>query len=290
MSDFIIITDCTADLPHKSYEELDVETVPMDFCVDGESYKHYSDSRQMSCKDFYQKIREGRKITTTQVNTFEYESIFESFLKNDKNVLYLCFSSGLSGTYHVASMVADDLQKKYPEKRVVVIDTLCASIGEGLLVYYAAVMRKEGKSLDEVIDWVEKNKLNVSHWFVVDDLEHLKQGGRITSLQANLGAVLNLKPIISLNLQGKLEPVSRQRGSKKALEELVNCFKKYGKNIQDQVVIVGHADNLEFAEKLSDLLTPLVKKVIVSDIGPVIGTHVGIGMFALAFFGTRAFK
>lgn len=287
MGDFIIVTDCTADLPHGVYKDLDVETVPMDFCIDGKFYKHYSDSRQMSYKDFYQKIREGRKITTAQVNTFEYESIFESFLRAGENVLYLCFSSGLSGTYHVASLVANDLQKKYPEKRVVVIDTLCASIGEGLLVYYAAIMRKEGKSLDEVIDWVEKNKLNVSHWFVVDDLEHLKQGGRITSLQANLGTVLNLKPIISLNIQGKLDPVSRQRGSKRALEELVNCLKRYGDNIQNQTVIVGHADNLEFAEKLSDLLMPLVEKVVVSEIGPVIGTHVGSGMFALAFLGCR---
>ena len=289
MNDYVIVTDSTADLTDDLYKKLGIEVVPMEFFIEGESYKHYADAREMGLRTFYQKIKEGKKVTTTQVNSYIYESVFTPILESGKDVLYLCFSSGLSGTYQVSKLVSESMMKKFPGRRVVSIDTLCASVGEGLLVYNAAMLKDKGLKFDELINWIEKNKLNVAHWFVVNDLEHLKQGGRINSIQASIGTVLNLKPLISLDFDGRLVPISKQRGLKKVLEEFIRRLKNEGVNLEDQTIIVGHADNLEFAVSVSDQVKKLnlVNDVIISEIGPVIGAHVGCGMVALTFMGKR---
>lgn len=289
MNEFVIVTDSTADLPFSLYQEYDIKVIPMRFCVDNETREYCGDLCQTDFKAFYSDLKKGCRVTTTQINSYAYESVFTSILNSGKDILYLCFSSGLSGTYQVSKNVAGELREKFPERRIIIVDTLCASIGEGLLVYYASKMKNSGKSLDEVVSFVEENKLNVAHWFVVDDLEHLKQGGRINTLQANLGTVLNVKPIISLDYDGKLVSVSRQRGTKRALDELMKRFQKDGAEFKKQTVMVGHADNYDCAEDLAVMLRnqSLVENVVISDIGPIIGAHVGRGMIALAFMGKR---
>lgn len=288
MENYVILTDSTADLPYDVYCNLEIEVVPMEYIMDENVYTHYADAREMNATEFYGKIRQGKKSSTSQINAYTYETIFRKILEEGKDILYIAFTSGLSGTYHASTLVAEKMQKQFTERKIVIIDSLCASIGEGMLVYHAAMKKKQGITLDELAVWVEENKLNICHWFIVDDLDHLKQGGRISAVQAALGTALNLKPMLSVDAEGKLICVSKIRGSKKVMSAFLNkiadsCVPK------DQTVIIGHADNESGAKLLQKQLKEmkLAKEIIISDIGPVIGTHVGAGMMGLVFMGKR---
>lgn len=185
-----------------------------------------------------------------------------------------------------------DLQKKYPDRKIVIVDSLCASVGEGLLVYHAGLKKRAGMQLSALADWVEQNKQRVCHWFVVDDLEHLKRGGRIGTVTAAFGKALQIKPLLSVDSDGKLTTVAKIRGASKVLEGLADRLISDGANTKEQTVIIGHADVLEDAQALDRLLKErgLIKDSIIADIGPVIGTHVGAGMLALTFMGERRMK
>ncbi len=285
MKDYVIVTDGTADLPAGLLDELQVETVPMEFLMDGESYHHYPDAREMSLDEFYRKLKAGAKVSTTQINSYTYETFFEPILERGQDILYICFSSGLSGSYQNSRIAAEGLMEKYPGRKILCVDSLCASAGEGFLVYRAGLLRKEGMGLEELAAWTEENRLRVAHWFVVDDLDHLRQGGRISAAQAILGTALNVKPLLYVDQEGKLQTAAKIRGIKKVLDTFCKKLENDAEDPGEQTVLVGHAGNPEMAEKLKGLLLEkgLVKDVIIAEIGPIIGTHVGAGMFAVIF-------
>lgn len=285
MSAYQLFSDATLDLPHTTIEELDIQVIPMHFDLAENSYRHFEDERELSLEEFYRQLRAGAPAVTSQITPVVYEDLFEPVLQAGQDILYIAFSSGLSGTVNNAVLVAGQLEEKYPGRRVVVIDSLCASIGEGLLVYYAAKKRLEGLSLEALAAWVMEYRTRVAHWFTVDDLNHLKRGGRISAVEAIVGTALNIKPILSVDGEGKLTVMAKVRGSRKALEYVLSRLSAEGKDLEGQIAIVAHADNPADAETLADLVrqTGLVKDVLISKIGPIIGTHTGAGMTALVF-------
>ena len=284
---YVIVSGATGDMPQSVIEEYGLHVIPMNVRVNERDYLYHPDEKELSCKDFYTKLSAGEESVTSQITPIVFKEVFESYLKEGKDVLYIAFSSGLSGTYNSACLIADELSEQYPERRLVCIDSLCASIGEGFLVYLAGKLRKEDKSFDEVVEFVTNNRTRVCHWFTVDDLIHLKRGGRLNSLEAVVGTALKIKPVLSVDREGKLTVVAKVRGIKKGMDYLKERLVNDGTDTGNQTVMVGHADAPEIAEQLKEQLLSegLVKDVIVSNVGPVIGTHVGSGMFALVFLG-----
>ena len=284
---YAIVSGATGDMPQSVIEEYGLHVIPMKVRVNEQDYLYHPDEKELSCQDFYEKISAGEESVTSQITPIVFKEVFESYLKEGKDVLYIAFSSGLSGTFNSACLIAEDLREQYPERKLVCIDSLCASIGEGFLVYLAGKLRKEGKSFDEVVEFVTENRTKVCHWFTVDDLIHLKRGGRLNSLEAVVGTALKIKPVLSVDPEGKLTVVAKVRGTKKGLDYLKERLINDGTDTVNQTVMVGHAAAPEIAEQLKEQLLSegLVKDVIISNVGPVIGTHVGSGMFALVFLG-----
>lgn len=286
-NDYVIVCGATSDLPQQVALDFGLEIIPMNVRVGEQDFSYHPDEKELSCKEFYEKLRAGEDSKTSQITPIVYKEVFEKFLQDGKDVLYIAFSSGLSGTYNSARLMVGELEEEYPERKIVCIDSLCASVGEGLLVYLAGRLQKEGKSFDEVVTWVQENRTRVCHWFAVDDLLHLKRGGRLNSLEAVVGTALKIKPVLSVDPEGKLKVVAKVRGTKKGVEYLKERLINDGINTKEQTVIVGHADAPEIAEQIKEQLLSegLVKEAIISNVGPVIGTHVGGGMFALTFLG-----
>lgn len=289
MKNYRIVTDSSADLPVSIIEEFEITVVPLGFSFESENYLNYPDHRQLGIKEFYERIKKGERSTTTLVNAKTFEEYFEPLLKEGNDILYIGFSSGLSGTYGSSLIAKEELIEKYKESRVECIDTMAASLGEGMLVYYAAKMKQEGKSLDEVNQWILNNKLNLCHWFTVDDLNHLKRGGRINAMTATIGTALGVKPILHVDNEGHLVPDSNVRGRKKSIHALLEKMEATCINPEDNSVFISHGDCVEDAEYLADLIKDKlhVKEVIISHVGPVIGSHTGQGVLALFFFGTE---
>lgn len=287
MSEYYIATDATFDLNQELTDELGVKVIPMEFLLDGVSYYHYPDCHELSLPDFYRGLKEGKSASTTQITPNRYMEFFEELLADGKDIIYIALSSGLSGTYASACLAAVELCDKYPDRKIRCIDSVCASIGEGLLVYNAALQQKKGLSYDEMVDYIEETKVKCCHWFMVEDLEQLKRGGRINALEAVLGAALNIHPILSTDRQGKLRVVTKVRSAKKALSYILQTMINDGVNLAEQTVMVGHGNAEEYAKALQAevLATGLVKDCIIAEIGPVIGSHVGSGMCALVFLG-----
>lgn len=284
---YAVVSGATGDLPQHVIEELGLDVIPMNVRVGETDYLYHPDEKALSCKEFYAKLSAGEESVTSQITPIVFNEVFEKYLKEGKDVLYIAFSSGLSGTYNSACLIAEDLLEKYPERRIVCVDSLCASIGEGFLVYLAGMLRKEGKSFDEVADFVKENCTKVCHWFTVDDLLHLKRGGRLNGFEAAVGTALKIKPVLSVDPEGKLTVVAKVRGTKKGMDYLKERLISDGIDAANQTVFIGHADAPEIAEQLKEQLLSegLVKDVIISNVGPIIGTHVGSGMFALVFIG-----
>lgn len=287
MNDFCIISDVTLDLTQEVIDEIDVRVIPMDFHLGDTPYTHYSDERELSSDEFYKRLKAGENSVTSQINPVTYENFFEPILAKGTDIIYIALSSGLSGTYNTSRMMAGQLSEQYPERKIVVIDSLCASIGEGLLVYLAAMQKKAGKTMEQVIDYVEEYKRKCCHWFLVEDLHHLKRGGRLSSLEAVVGTALRICPILSVDQEGKLVVAAKVRGNKKAIDYLINRLVEDGIDTINQTVIIGHAGCLEYAEQIAKQLTQrsLVKDYLITNIGPVIGSHTGAGMCALTFIG-----
>lgn len=289
MKEYVIFTDSTSDLPVNMIEQCNIGVIPMAFQVGSDSYLHYPDAREIGFHDFYQRLRAGETSVTTQINYNTYIEYFSPLLQEGRDVLYISFSSALSGTYNASLIAAEDLMAKYPGSRVVCVDSRAASVGEGMLVYYAAQKKQEGLTIDELKDWILANRSSMCHWFTVDDLNHLKRGGRVSAVAAVVGTALGMKPILHVDDQGRLIPVSKTRGRKKSLEELLVHMKNTCVHPDEQVVFIGHGDSAEDAEYLAELVKKefAVKDVILSYIGPVIGTHSGPGTIALFFIGSE---
>ena len=222
MSNYVIITDSSCDLPDRLVRELELEVLPLAFIMDGRTYRNYPDNREMSPEDFYGRQKDGLMATTNAVNVGEASDAMEAVLKQDKDVLVLGFSSGLSTTYNSFKIAADELAEKYPSRRIYTVDTLCASLGQGMFVYQAAKMRQEGKSIEEVRDWAEANKLRQCHWFTVNDLFFLKKGGRVSAATAVVGTMLQIKPVMHVDNEGHLIKADTARGRKASLKALVD--------------------------------------------------------------------
>ena len=236
---------------------------------------------------FYNKLRGGAVSTTTQINSEEFLQVFTPLLEAGEDVLYIAFSSGLSGTCQSAFLAREELKKRFPERRLEVFDSLCASMGEGLLVYHAAKLCQEGKSLDEVLAWLKENVLRLCHWFTVDDLNHLKRGGRVSTATAVVGTILGIKPVLHVDNEGHLIPVSKVRGRKQSLDALVKRMEETVEDPANQMVFISHGDCLEDAQYVEQQIREKlgVQQVIIGYIGPVIGAHSGPGTVALFFLG-----
>lgn len=289
MRNYKIITDSTCDLPSTVLRELEVHVIPMEYILDGISYFQDLEDEGEKTASFYGSLREGKVSSTSMINTARFIGIFEPYLKQGMDVLHISFSSALSGSYNASRMAAMELQELYPQQRILVLDSIAASIGQGLLVYHAALRQQQGCTLEELYLWLEENKKKLCHWFTVEDLMHLKRGGRISALSANIGTALNIKPILSVNMEGKLVNLGKVIGRKKSLSELVLKMKTTALSPEDQVVIIGHGDSLKDAQLLASKLQNelQVKEVILTQIGPIIGSHTGPGMIGLTFLGER---
>ena len=283
---FTLTTDSTVDMPFSYLDENDVAFTQLKFTIDG--YTYSDGDPEMSGKVFYDLVRSGKTSVTTQVNIEEFKDFFKEALEKGKDVLHLCFSSGLSGTCNSAVIAANELSEEYPDKKIIVVDSLCASMGQGLLLDYAISLRDEGKTIEEVKDWLENNKLKLVHYFTVDDLNHLQRGGRISKLTAVFGGLLNVKPILHVDDNGKLVSVGKVRGRKQSLDELVNMVEKLQGGPQKKVFI-SHGDCQDEADYVAKSVKERldVEVVMTNCIGPVIGGHAGPGTMAIFFMGVH---
>lgn len=288
MKNYVIVTETTSDISDKMAKDLGVTMIPMDLELEGKSYTHYADEREISIESFYDVLRKGGKSVTSLINTDTFLSTFRPILEEGNDILYIAFSSGLSGTYNSSLIARDELLEEYPDAKIICVDTKAASAGEGLMVYSAVKKKEEGLTIDELNEWMENNILKLCHWFTVDDLNHLKRGGRVSAISATIGTALNIKPILHVDDEGHLIPMEKVRGRKKSLVALYEHMEETVVNPKEQVAFISHGDALEDAEFLANMIKEKlqVKEVVISKIGPVIGTHSGPGTIALFFFGT----
>lgn len=285
MSQFVILTDSCADLPAELVERLDVKVLPLSYNMDGKTVYNYPDNREMDPHEFYELLRSGKTAVTSAVNVAQFAEAMEPCLQEGKDVLVLAFSSGLSTTYNSAVIAGDDLREKYPERKIYVVDTLCASLGQGLLVWLAAKEREKGKSIEEVRDWAESNKMSIAHQFTVNDLFHLKRGGRVSATTAVVGTMLAIKPVLHVDDEGHLINIGKARGRAASLKALVDKMEQAVIDPAEQTVFISHGDCLEEAQTVADMVKERfgVKEVIINYVGPVIGAHAGPGVVALFY-------
>jgi len=289
MSNYVIVTESTTDLSAQMIRDFGVTVLPLKFTMGNETYVDTVGDEGLNPIEFYNKLRAGATSTTTQITPAIFEEEFSKILETGNDILYIGFSSGLSGTYNAACMATAEVSEKYPERKIIAVDTLAASMGEGLLVYYASKMKAEGKSIDEVAKWLEDNKLNLSHLFTVDDLNHLKRGGRVSPAVAFVGTILGIKPVMHVDNEGHLVPISKVRGRRASLDALVKIMQDTAIEPEKQTVFISHGDADADVEYMC---AQIREKVGVADIkvnyiGPVIGSHSGPGTIAIFFLATE---
>lgn len=279
-----IITDSCCDFPNEMYAELGLTVVPLSVEFRGQVYDDKNDD---SLKEMYDGLRAGEAAKTSAVNPDRWAKAMEAVLAQGQDVLVLAFSSGLSTTYQSAVIAADELREKYPDRKIYVVDTLAASMGQGLLVWYACKKQDEGMSLEELHTWVEDTKLHLCHWFTVDDLMHLKRGGRVSATTALVGTMLQIKPVLHVDNEGHLINKAKARGRKASIEALARKVEELGTNYDNSTMFISHGDCREDADYLAQLLKEKygVKEVLISYVGAVIGSHSGPGTVALFFLG-----
>ena len=286
MSDYVVTVNSTVDLPKEWLAERNVPVIPLKYTIDGETYE---DMAGLSTKEFFQKLRDGKMATTSQINPEEAREALEPFLKEGKDVLHLAFSSALSGTCNSMRIAAEELKEEYPERKIIVIDTLCACLGEGLLLYYVLKLKKEGKTIEEVEAWVEENKLHICHNVTVDDLNHLQRGGRISKTAAVLGTMVQIKPMIHMADDGSLQVVGKERGRKRSLNKIVDKAVEQSKGWEQDIVMITHGDCLEDAQYVAELVRAKmgIENILINNIGTVIGSHTGPGVVAVFCMGNK---
>lgn len=279
-----IITDSCCDLPKDMCDRLGVRVLPLSALFRGQVWEEYT---QEDLKTMYDGLRNGESASTSAVNPERWAKAMEPVLQGGEDVLVLAFSSGLSTTYQSAVIAADELSEKYPQRTIRVVDTLCASLGQGLMVWYACQKRDEGLSLDALADWCTEIRPHLCHWFTVDDLMHLKRGGRVSAATALVGTMLNIKPVLHVDDEGKLINVSKVRGRKAAIEAVAAKVCELGAGYDNSTVFLSHGDCLEDAQLMSSILKDKygVNTVLIDYVGAVIGSHAGPGTLALFFLG-----
>ena len=289
MRDYVIFTDSCCDLTAQMADQLGLVVVPLSLIMADKEYRNYLDGREITPKEFYACIRGGSMPTTSAISVGTFEEYMRPILAEGKDILYLAFSSGLSTTYQSACIAAESLRSEFPDATIHVVDTLAASMGQGLLVYLCAQQKKEGKTIEEVRDYAENIKLNICHWVTVDDLNHLKRGGRVSAATALFGTMLTIKPIIHVDNEGHLINVGKARGRKVSLMTLADEMEKRAIDPAGQIIFISHGDCEEDVNLLADELRSRfgIREVVVNYVGPVIGAHTGAGVVALFFVGTE---
>ena len=289
MHNYVIITDSTCDLSPSLVEIMQVEVIPMEFTIADKNYRNYPDNRDLDPADFYTKLRAGGMATTAQVTALTYTEVAKPFLNAGQDVLFLIFSSGLSGSFNSSRLAVEELLQKYPERTVRTVDSLAASMGEGLLVYHAAMRRLAGDSLNEVADWVEQNRNRLCHWFTVDDLHFLHRGGRVSGAAAVMGTMLGIKPVLHVDDEGHLIPMEKVRGRRQSLDALVQHLADTVAEGENETIFVSHGDCAEDADYVAEKLRGRfgIVHIETNFIGPVIGSHSGPGTVALFWLGSH---
>ena len=280
MRDYIITVNSTVDTGKEWLEERNVPVIPLKYTIDGQEY---TDMYGLSDKEFFQKLREGKMSVTSQINPEEAKEMLEPYVKEGKDVLHLAFSSALSGTCNSMKIAAEELQEEYPEAKVIVVDTLCACMGEAMLLYYALKQKEAGKTIEEVAQWAEENKLHVCHNVTVDDLFHLHRGGRVSKTAAVLGTMVKVKPIIHMDDNGALQVIGKERGRKKSLHKIVDMAVERSEGWDNEIIMITHGDCLEDAEYVAKLVREKmgIENVFIHNIGTVIGSHTGPGVVCM---------
>ena len=286
MSEYVITTDNNSDLPEKYLKDHGVGCMYLSYSMDGKNYTH---GNFLPEHEFYEAMRNGSMPTTAQVNPENAKALLEPYLKEGKDILHIAFSSGLSGTYNSSRIAAEELMEEYPDRKIIVVDSLSASLGQGLLVWLAQQKKELGQTLEDVADWVEKNKLKMVHLFTVDDLNHLYRGGRVSRTTAIVGSMLNIKPVLHVDNEGKLTAIGKVRGRKKALQELVKLMdEKIGSFGADcDTIFISHGDCEQDAQYVAEKVKEKynIKNIIINQVGATIGAHSGPGTMALFFVG-----
>lgn len=282
----IIITDSNCDLTAEYLKENNIPVIPFYFNLKGQDYAD-DFGKSISYKEFYDELRNGEMPTTAQITPFIFEEYFRKYISEDYSIVYIGFSSALSGSYNNSVLAKSKILEEEPNADITVIDTKSATIGQGLLVFYACEMLKQGKSKEDIVNWIEDNKLKVNIYFTVDSLDHLKRGGRLSATSAAFGTLLDIKPILIVDNEGKLVPIKKVRGRKKAIRELLGELENKIINPEEQTIYITHGDCIEDAIYLRDLLMReiKVKNVVINYLGPIIGTHTGPGLICIAFVG-----
>ena len=285
MREFALMTDSCCDLTAEMAEQLELTVLPLSVMQDGKEYKNYLDHRELDPAVFYDRLRKGSIGSTSAANVAAFHESLEALLKEGKDVLCLCFSSALSTAYQSAVIAAQELQESYPDSKIYVVDTKCASMGQGLLVYLAGREKAAGKTIDEVKAYVEETIPHLCHWFTVDDLNHLKRGGRVSAAAALLGTMLQMKPVLHVDDEGRLIPVSKVRGRKASIKALLDKMEELAVNTEE--VFISHGDCLGEVEEMAKEIQKRfgTRKVRINYVGPVIGNHSGPGTIALFFLG-----
>lgn len=287
MSNFIIYTDSACDIPVEKLNEWGVKYIELSYMFEGEDVQHLN--YDLPAGDFYNEMRAGKVAKTSAANVASFKDFFEEGLKQGNNILYIGFSSGLSTTLNSANIAADELKEKYPDRKIITVDTLAASLGMGLLLYFATKKKAEGATLEETAEYIESIKLNLCHWFTVDDLVYLKRGGRISPSVAFVGGLLGIKPVLHMDNEGHLINMFKVRGRKASIQAIAD---KYGelainKGDPDDTLFICHGDCIDDANELANIVKKKygVNVMLIGYTGPVIGAHSGPGTLALFFLG-----
>ena len=289
MRDYVIMTDSCCDLTDRMARDLELEVLPLTMHMDGQDYPNDLAGTAISNQEFYKRIRAGKLATTSAVNVGQFQDAMRRVLESGRDIVCVCFSSALSTTYQSDVIAAEDLRSEFPEAEIHVVDSLSASLGQGLLLYLAVEQKRKGLTAAELAKWVEDNRLTVCHWFTVDDLNFLKRGGRVSATTALLGTMLSIKPIMHTSDEGKLVPVSKARGRKAAIAALLDKIEALGIHPEKQTMFICHADCEEDAKAVAQTIqdrfgTPTVH---INYIGPVIGSHTGPNTMGIFFVGTQ---
>ena len=287
MSSFSIVTDTGCDMPAALAEKLGITAVPLKVIIGGKTIVSSLSKLDVGSDSFYDLLRNGVDVKTASPSLDDFYTYFKKELERGKDILYLGFSSGLSGSYNVGRIAAEELSEKYPERKILTVDSLCGSMGLSLLIYYCVQKQREGATLEETFKYAESTKLNVCTWIALDDLHHLKKGGRISSSAAVIGSVMNIKPVLKLNNEGKVEMAYKARGKKFAIAKLVEQMSNNYDPENNHIVFINHADCPDDADLLARSVTKNfgITDFVISDIGPVLGTHSGPGAVVLYFIG-----
>ena len=289
MKDYIIMTDSSCDLPARLADEMALTVLPLSVYIEDTKYVNYLDEREIAFSELYAKLRTKCPAKTSAINMNDFLTPMDEILKSGRDILYIGFSSGLSGTYNAGAAAAQEMAEKYPERKVYAVDSLCASMGQGLLVYHAWKHKQAGESIEQVRDWVLDNRLHLCHYFTIDDLMFLKRGGRVSGATAVVGSMLSIKPIMHVDNEGHLIKIGTARGRKASIRALADGAGKLGIDLENQVIFISHGDCLDEAEYLAGIMRERfhVMDVVISYVGPVIGAHSGPGTIALFFLGTE---